>query len=201
MLNILNRQFRTIKFTMEKEEDGQLPFLDVLVKRLLHGVEFCVYRKPTNVPRYIPSDSHCPIAHKHAAFNSLVYRLCKLPLNATAYMEELNYIKQVAFLNGYDPGIIEKMVGRHSNEIRRRNMSTLFSQTRRENKKRLRLRFAPRIANKLKKVFNKHDIDLVFSSSNKLRTKLGSLKDKTDVGQKSGIYKIDCQNCDMVIRR
>lgn len=30
---ILNRQSDTIKFTMEKETNGQLPFLDVLVTR------------------------------------------------------------------------------------------------------------------------------------------------------------------------
>lgn len=91
ILSVLNSQYPSIKFTIEIEKDGRLPFLDVMVQRRDAVIEFDVYRKPTNVPRYIPADSHCPRSHKHAAFNSMVYRLCKLPLKAVNYMKELDY--------------------------------------------------------------------------------------------------------------
>lgn len=106
------------------------------------NIVFSVYRKPTNVPRYIPSDSHCPISHEHAAFISMVYRLCKLPLNAKDYMDECNYTKQVALLNGFNVGIIEKIRHRHSKRINRANVTTLQTQTPAEIKQLIRLQFA-----------------------------------------------------------
>ncbi|KAJ8961870.1 hypothetical protein NQ318_021488, partial [Aromia moschata] len=55
----LNTLHSNIKFTMETEKDGVLPFLDVLVKRtnnnkLAHGV----YRKKTHTDRYLNAASH-----------------------------------------------------------------------------------------------------------------------------------------------
>jgi hypothetical protein len=41
----LNRQSDSIKFTMEKEVDGVLPFLDLLVRRKENKIETEVFRK------------------------------------------------------------------------------------------------------------------------------------------------------------
>lgn len=200
LLELLNNQYHTIKFTIEKESNGDLAFLDVLVCRREERLEFDIYRKPTNVPRFIPADSHCPEAHKQAAFNSMVFRLCKLPLNALRYMNELNYIKQTALLNGYKTELVEKLVTHHARRIKKHESTTLYVQSQQlENeKRRVSMQFAPEVTNKLKRVFAHHNIDLVFKTSNKLKNKLGSTKDKTDVGQKGGIYKIECENCELI---
>ena len=52
-LNHLNAQKSTIKFTMEQEINGQLPFLDVLVKRNSRHLHTSIYRKPTHMDCYI----------------------------------------------------------------------------------------------------------------------------------------------------
>ncbi|XP_072036960.1 uncharacterized protein [Amphiura filiformis] len=47
----INSQSDHIKFTSEVEADGQLPFLDTLVKRSEDGsLRVSVYRKPTHTP-------------------------------------------------------------------------------------------------------------------------------------------------------
>lgn len=117
ILNVLNSQFPTINFTCECETNDQLPFLDVLVTRINDGLDFSVYRKPTNISRYIPADSFSPMSHKRAAFNSMVHRLCMLPLNLPNYIKELHYIKYAAHLNGYDERLIDALVKRHSTFI------------------------------------------------------------------------------------
>nr|VZI36911.1 unnamed protein product [Spirometra erinaceieuropaei] len=47
--SLLNAVFPDIEFTREEEQEQQLPFLDVLVRRNLNGeLETTVYRKATN---------------------------------------------------------------------------------------------------------------------------------------------------------
>lgn len=195
-LNHLNSKCQTVKFTLERERDGKLPFLDLLISRKTDKqLDFAVYRKPTNIPRYIPKESFCPIQYKQAAFNSMVFRMCKLPLSVHNYMEELKYIKYAAQLNGYDDNMITHLVEKQSSLVRRRNLTTLERQ-RTEEKGIMKIHFAPSVTNKLKKVFKQHGIELVFTSTNKLKSKLGSLKDATEEKKKSGIYGIGCSVCD-----
>ena len=79
-LNHLNSIHRNIQFTMEKEIEGQLPFLDVMVLRkpdLRLGHE--VYRKPTHTDRYLQKKLQPPpTAEKR--HNQNTGRLCKSEL-------------------------------------------------------------------------------------------------------------------------
>jgi hypothetical protein len=51
-LHHLNNQRSSIQFTMEFENEGSIPFLDVLVERREEGMLTLVYRKPTYTNRY-----------------------------------------------------------------------------------------------------------------------------------------------------
>ena len=58
-LTYLNSLHENIKFTMEKEKDGTLPFLDVLVIKKEDGsLGHTVYRKNTHTNRYLHAESH-----------------------------------------------------------------------------------------------------------------------------------------------
>ena len=46
LLHHFNLEHRNIKFTLEIENDGSIPFLDVLVFRTRNGKTTSVYRKP-----------------------------------------------------------------------------------------------------------------------------------------------------------
>ena len=61
LLDHLNGIRPTIKFTMELEREGSLPFLDTKVTRLADGkLDITVYRKKTHTDRYLHFDSHHP---------------------------------------------------------------------------------------------------------------------------------------------
>lgn len=81
VLKTINSQHPKIKFTVEREHENKLPFLDVLLTRKNGKIEVSVYRKHTNTDRYTTNDSHCPMNTKKSA-NSMVYRMCNLPLSA-----------------------------------------------------------------------------------------------------------------------
>lgn len=108
-LDIVNQQYQSINFTIEKEKNGSLPFLDLNITRLPNGkVDLAIYRKPTNVPRYIPAESHCPIQHKKAAFNSMTFRMCQLPLDNMVAKHSKMVRKNQLHINHvqHDPGQI-----------------------------------------------------------------------------------------------
>ena len=57
ILNYLNSLRPTIKFTMELEEGGSLPFLDTRLSRLTNGkLDITVYCKKTYTDRYLQRD-------------------------------------------------------------------------------------------------------------------------------------------------
>ncbi|BHF77893.1 hypothetical protein SprV_0602100300 [Sparganum proliferum] len=63
--NTINSTMPGIKFTLEKEVDKELPFLDVLVQRKTDGtLRTSVYRKETYAEVILHYESNRPISHK-----------------------------------------------------------------------------------------------------------------------------------------
>lgn len=195
VLNILNNRHATIKFTSETEENGKLPFLDLMLNRIQNKIEIGIYHKPTTTMRTITSDSHTHIAHKQAAFHFLAYRLCRLPLNIYEYMKEYAYMKETAIVNGYSTELVEKLVRKHAKRVKTSNLTTLFSQREPEQKQRMAITFVPEITNKLKRKFNEFGLELVYKNENKLVNLLCTNRTKKPPLSKSGIYMYECNDC------
>ena len=65
----------SIKFTVETEAGGQIPFLDVLVIRNDDGsIDTTVYRKSIHTGRYLNFHSDSPRTHLEAVVRSLFQR-------------------------------------------------------------------------------------------------------------------------------
>ena len=61
LLSHLNSVWPSIKFTVEVEKEGSLPFLDALLQRKDDGnLDVTVYRKPTHTDWYLDFLSHHP---------------------------------------------------------------------------------------------------------------------------------------------
>ena len=70
--NRLNKLHPALKFTMEAEQDKELPFMDVRVHRNKDGTfTRSVYRKPTFTGLYTRWDSFCATYHKIGLLRSL----------------------------------------------------------------------------------------------------------------------------------
>ena len=182
---------------MEKEENQKISFLDVTLTRISGKIDISVYRKATNTDRYITNDSFSPINTKRSAFNSMVYRMCRLPLTATNYMKELEKIKQIAKTNGYTEKLINDLVEKHCQQLKKKQFSTFFEQQKQKPIYKS-FNFIPKITNHLKPIFEKHGIKLALSNSNKISNILGNTKDKIGSLAKPGIYKIVCGDCNKI---
>ena len=101
-LDHLNTIENSIKFTIEKEADHTLPFLDTLVRRNQHGkFSTSVYRKPTNSNRYLNFRSDHPLEHKQSVVRSLIDRANALCSTTKNRQDELKHVKDTLKLNSY----------------------------------------------------------------------------------------------------
>ena len=114
--NELNRFHESIKFTHELEKDGEISFLDVLIKRNEDGgIETSVYRKPTNTDIYINWNAHAPAIWKIATLKSLIKRAFLISSTKAALEEELAHIQKVfCDLNDYPPKLVEAIIKNES---------------------------------------------------------------------------------------
>ena len=75
----LNNQLDAIQFTLEMEENGSIPFLDVrLTKRPDATLSNQVYRKPSHTKQYLHVDSHHHPAQKLGVIKTLATRALKI---------------------------------------------------------------------------------------------------------------------------
>ena len=99
-LDHLNGLCEKIQFTMKIEEENQLPFLDVLVKRnenTLTTSEFC---KKTHTGRYLHFRSHHHPQIKTSVVSCLKSRAERV-CAGDGLEEELNHLSRVFQVNGY----------------------------------------------------------------------------------------------------
>ena len=93
----LNSTHENIQFTVEVEQHGRLPVMDVLLNREENGeIKVTIYRKPTHTDRYLPFSSHHPISMKESVMKSLMHRLNYVSEGATFEREmEVEHITGV----------------------------------------------------------------------------------------------------------
>ena len=98
----LNSLRPTIKFTMESEEEGSLPFLDTRVTRLTNGkLDISVYRKKTHTDRYLHFESHHPTHVKRGTVRCLYDRARNITQRDESLKEEESHLMKTFIGNGY----------------------------------------------------------------------------------------------------
>ena len=80
VLDEFNNLTPKLKFTLQEEQNNQINFLDITIKKNQKGLSFDIYRKPTTTNIIIPKDSCHPNEQKTAAIRYyrdrlLTYRL------------------------------------------------------------------------------------------------------------------------------
>lgn len=196
LLELMNNQHPSIKFTIEKEEQNSLPFLDLLLTRKKEKIEIAVYRKSTNTDRYITNTSFTTHQNKFASFNSMVHRLCRLPLNITNFMNELKTIKHIASVNGFCGKQIDQLVVSHSRKTKLRKITTLRKERDNDdNLKYCKFSYLGTPSLDIAKVLRPYNIKCVFANKGKIKELLGNPKDKPSSLKVSGIYSIQCADC------
>ena len=98
----VNNLHPQIKFTMEREENGCLPFLDTLIKRNADkSISVSVYRKPTHTDQYLNFQSNHQDSAKESVISSLLSRAENIVSNEDDKIAEKQRVISVLHANNY----------------------------------------------------------------------------------------------------
>ena len=186
----MNDLHPTIKFKYEFEENGQLPFLDVLVgKKADNFLEFSVYRKATHSNSYIHFFSSHDSSVKYSTISSMflrAYRVC----NPQFLDEEINVIYKI-FTNLFYP---KWFIDKAHRKSRKTYFKTNSVQEDSDYKRCIVFPFNQNLKF-LNNVLKESNYKLAFNNPGTIGKTLINNKPKQTI--EAGVYKIPCKdiNC------
>ena len=182
LLDHVNSIRPSILFTMEKEQDKKLPFLDVLVTRTEKGFTPSVYRKPTFTGQYFSLNSHYSYNVKKGFFRYLQQRTKTISSDTDAYQEEIISLRHNINRNNYP----ERMTSAPRNQDRSIKDNTRKLTT-------VCLPYVKGRAERIQKICSPYDIRTVFTSGSTLQRYLFRVKPPTEFNMiKNCVYSIPC---------
>lgn len=128
------------------------------------------------------------MSKKMSAYNSFIHRLLPIPLNKQDFHDELNTIKHIAQRNGYQSSMIDKLLRKHMKR-------TSMPRKNKEINKFVSIEYSNIVPMMLKNTFNKHKVNITYRTNNNVQ-KILRHKRSTPTERKSGIYRINCNDCD-----
>ena len=168
----------SIQFTMEKEQDNKLPFLNVLVTRTEQGSRSSVYRSP---PSFNFNSLH-PYTVKTGIVRCLQHRAKSISSDTDAYQEEMIGLRHSLHRNNYPecitsaPRNLDRKI-----EDNTRKLTTVC------------LPYVKGLAERIQKICNPYDIGTVFTSGSTLQRYLFRVKPTTEFNMiKNCVYSIPC---------
>jgi hypothetical protein len=199
----MNKQHPNIKFTRDDENNNELPFLDILIKRNCDGLlETCIYRKPTFSGLYLKWNSYVPKKFKTNLVTCLLHRAWRICSDMDLFQEEVHFIKNILSVNGYPSAFLGRIINNFTaNKLSQEQkpvtygpkckdvyLSLPFKGDQSETLKRQLHRLFAKLAPWIK-------LNIIFTASNKLY-RLCKLKSKIPIPKQSNvIYKVCCNNC------
>jgi hypothetical protein len=201
-LDHINKQEPTIKFTLESEQNNQLPFLDIMIQKSSCRLETSVHRKKTHTNRYLHYNSNHHASVKKGIVKCL-YNRAKTVCNSNQNLEEeVNLIKSVLRENAYPDQFVEKTIDNIKNNNPPNNHSTqptgaLTSPTHFTTNI---IPYVPGLSEKIKRIGHRYDVRTSFRTTNTLRSILTQTKPKnTEESTKNCVYSIPCSCGDSYI--
>ena len=94
-LDFLNSRHPNIKFTMELEENREIPFLDVCIKRDHSTFSTTIHHKKTFTGLYTKWDSFTPRKYKVNLIRTLTYRCLRICSKSTLLQSALYPISRI----------------------------------------------------------------------------------------------------------
>lgn len=127
VLRYLNQQHPNIRFTIEHEVDGKLPFLDTTVHRSSSSFFTTLYRKKTFTGVYLNWTSLTSKRYKIGLIYCLLDRIWKIYSDDGKRDDEIRTLRQILAKNDYPDHVVEREINKFI--ANRTSSSTSISNT------------------------------------------------------------------------
>jgi len=195
-----------LQFTVEREKDKSLSFLDLLIQKVDGKIVLDWFHKETFSGRLLSFYSNHPLCQKIGVIYNLIDRAVLLS-HPKYHQKNIEMCINILLENGYPLKLIFEQINKklktlfankiHSN-INNDRIPTKNNDTDPETKKRyFVIPYLCGISETIASLFNKSDYTIGFRCLNKLDRTIRVQKDYTEHSQKNNIvYKINCRNCE-----
>jgi hypothetical protein len=192
-LEYINSLHEKIKFTLEIEKENKINFLDLTITKNENKLFFNIYRKPSYSDAIIPKESLHPRQHKLAFFNCMIHRAFSIPLSEKDLNNEINIIKNIAINNGFDIKLIDNLIKiKNTKNALKSIYPSIKSQ---DQNSYVTLTYFGEISEKIGYIISKSNKIVAYKTPNTISKILYNTKDKNSKFQKSGVYKLKCNEC------
>nr|XP_022905290.1 uncharacterized protein LOC111417295 [Onthophagus taurus]XP_022905291.1 uncharacterized protein LOC111417295 [Onthophagus taurus]XP_022905292.1 uncharacterized protein LOC111417295 [Onthophagus taurus] len=193
-LNNIFNNINNLQFTYEVEKCSSICFLDLTITKCTseNRILFDIYRKPTTTNTLIPKNSFTSFQHKYASFRFFFDRILNYPLSRASFNKEINTIIKLGFDNGYSLQELQNLFFR----IHQARINNLIYPHFSNPGVFVSIPFHPLIQKQFSDIFNKFNVTPVYRANAKLGQLLTNNKHIFDDKLKSGIYKLNCNDCD-----
>ena len=113
-LNFLNNRNANIKFTVEKQINHCIAFLDVFISGVSNqNLTLQIYPKSTYTGLLLNIKSFTSLSYKISLIKCLVDRLFKICNNSNSFHNDIENIKSNLIKNAYPPFLIDKVIKKY----------------------------------------------------------------------------------------
>ena len=186
-INDIGKEYKNISFTIEREINSSLGFLEIKIIRLNNIIETSVHRKITHSNRYLNFYSN-PIKIKKAIIKIFVTRALKYCTNSVTLDGELKLIENVLIQNNYPVDLIRKTI---SNAIEKfNNPNSVKYQF--DLSRVVSIPFYNNVSNDIKNMLAKYNIDTVFKKGSRVQNILNNFNSESIFNKSNVVYNVNC---------
>jgi hypothetical protein len=154
-----------MQFNVEEENNNQLNFLDITIKKDNNWINFDIYRKPMTTDIIIPQESCHPMEQKLSAVRYLQTKNETYPTDPDCKLREKSVINHILLNNNSDSSI-----------ARRRDNEPMKSKPKTQKTKWAKFTYMGHETRFITKLFKSFDIGISFSTRNNINTLLKEKK-------------------------
>ena len=120
----INRLHPSLRFTIEVEENNQIPFLDMKIIRSEQKLTSTWYSKPTDTGLMMNFHSLAPLKYKRSVVTGMVYRIFHACSTWSNFHDSLKKVKLLLTNNQYPESFYEPLIKQTLEYIIRANSNT-----------------------------------------------------------------------------
>ena len=199
----VNALHPNLEFTIETEDGGSIPFLDMLITRSDQRLHSDWYTKPTDTGLCLSYHACAPTRFKRNTVEGMVHRIHHASSTWAAFHRGLEKAKVIWERNQYPPAfynplvrkVIAKIINERPDQAEQARSRPIVSEKR--VKSCLILQYRGKVSDKMSRKVKgiSQDINIVFTTC-KMKSALPSLKAKVSKDYCSRVvYKITCTSC------